>query len=297
MSGPHYDTFTVPVDGGDLFVAAWGPPQAPVLVALHGITANHLHCAFIARELATEHRVVAPDLRGRGNSALVGGPFGMEVHARDVVAILDHLGVERTTVIGHSMGAFVATTMAARHPERVDALVLVDGGLALETPANADVDAILDAVIGPAIQRLSMTFESPQAYRAFWKAHPAFAADWSDVIEAAVDYDLVGAPPELRSGVSIDAVRGDATDTLIDERARVAVEEASCPTTLLWAERGMVDQTPGLYTDDMVAITRTRAGDRFKDRRVDGVNHYTIGLSERGAAEIGRAVRAVTRSS
>jgi pimeloyl-ACP methyl ester carboxylesterase len=247
--------------------------------------------ALIASELAGDVRVVAPDLRGRGASASVTGPFGMEAHAGDLVAVLDHLGVERSIVVGHSMGAFVATTMAAQHPDRVERLVLVDGGLALDTPPATDVDAVLQAVIGPAMERLGMTFASVEAYRAFWKAHPAFTVDWSEGVEAAVDYDLVARPPELRSGVSLDAVRADATDTLADERARVAIEHVACPIELLWAERGMLDQVPGLYTDETVAPHRARLAARFTDRRVDGVNHYTIALSERGAKEIAAAAR------
>jgi lipase len=290
MTGPHYDTFTVAVEGGELYVGAWGPPQAPVVLAVHGITANHLHMGFVARELSTDHRVVAPDLRGRGASATIAGPFGMDAHADDLAAVLDELGAERAVVVGHSMGAFVATTMAARHPERVERLVLVDGGLALGVP-QGDVDEVLRAVIGPAMERLSMTFTSAQAYRDFWRAHPALAADWSDVIEAAVDYDLVGAPPQLRSSVSIDAVRADSVDNLDDWRVRRVAEDSRCPIELLWAERGMLDQVPGLYTEESVAPFRSWLGDRLDDRRVDGVNHYTIGLSERGAKEIATAAR------
>ncbi len=290
MTGPHYDTFRVPVDGGDLYVGAWGPSQAPVVLALHGITGNHLHLAFVARELSTDHRVVAPDLRGRGASATIAGPFGMDAHARDLVAVLDRVGAQRAVVIGHSMGAFVATTMAANHPDRVERLVLVDGGLALDVP-EGDVDEVMEAVIGPAIQRLSMTFPSADAYRDFWRQHPAFATDWSDVIASAVDYDLTGSPPELRSRVSIDAVRADSVDNLDGERVRRVAEQSTCAIELLWAERGMLDQVPGLYTEELVAPFRSWLGDRFADRRVDGVNHYTIGLSERGAKEIATAAR------
>ena len=290
MTGPHYETFTVPVEGGHLHVATWGPPQAPVVLAVHGITGNHLHMGFLARELSTDHRVVAPDLRGRGASTSIAGPHGMDAHARDLVAVLDHLAVPTTVVVGHSMGAFVATAMAANHPDRVERIVLADGGLALNA-IKGDVDEVMQAVIGPAVQRLSMTFPSAQAYRDFWRAHPALAADWSDVVEAAVDYDLVGTPPELRSSVSIDAVRRDSIDNLDDERVRRVAEESRCPIELLWAERGMFDQVPGLYTEETVAPFRTWLGDRFGDRRVDGVNHYTLVLSERGAKEIATAAR------
>ena len=293
MSAPQYETIDVPVNGGELRAGVWGPPDAPTVLALHGITGNHLHMAFLGRAL-DEYRVVSPDLRGRGASAGLPGPWGMVAHAADMVAVLDHLGLDRVPVVGHSMGGFVAAQMGADHPERVERIVLVDGGLGLQLPAGADVDvdAMIEAVIGPAMQRLSMTFESVDAYRDFWKKHPAFATDWSDVIEAAVDYDLVGTEPELRSGVSLDAVRADGGDALVDERVQGAIDRTTCPVDMVWAERGMLDQIPGLYTDEVIQIFRTSLGDRFRDQRVDGVNHYTIGLSERGSARIAEVVRA-----
>ncbi|HVM07275.1 MAG TPA: alpha/beta hydrolase [Acidimicrobiales bacterium] len=289
MSGALYETISVPVDGGDLVVGVWGPPQAPVVLAPHGITGNHLHMAFLARHLP-DLRVVAPDLRGRGGSALLPGPWGMVNHARDLVAILDHLGVDQAPVVGHSMGAFVAVQVAAEHPERVPRIVLIDGGLALQVPAGVDVDAMIEAVIGPAMQRLRTTFGSVDSYRDFWKQHPAFANDWSDIVQAAVDYDLVGDPGELHSSVSLDAVRADGGDALVDDRVKTALARTRCPIHLLWAERGMLDQEPGLYVDEMIAPFRDLLGERFTDERVAGVNHYTIGLSDRGAARVAAAI-------
>ncbi|HEX7168138.1 MAG TPA: alpha/beta hydrolase [Acidimicrobiales bacterium] len=292
-SGGGGETTTVAVDGGDLLVGAWGPKDAPVVVAAHGITGNHLHFAFVARALASDHRVLAPDLRGRGNSAAVGGPYGMAAHARDLLAVLDDAGADRAVLVGHSMGAFVAVAMAAAYPDRVARAVLVDGGLPLgtEVVAGEDIDATLDRVIGPAVQRLAMTFASHGAYHEFWKAHPAIGGDWTDELRAAVDYDLMGEPPKLRSGVSADAVRGDGADNVDDGRVLPAADRSACSLRLLWAERGMLGQSPGLYTAATVARFRARFGARFDDERVHGVNHYTIALSERGAVRIAAAVR------
>jgi pimeloyl-ACP methyl ester carboxylesterase len=61
-----------------------------------------------------------------------GGPVLLAAHGEDLVAVLDHAGVERATVVGHSMGGFVAAVAAHRHPERVERLVLVDGSLPLD---------------------------------------------------------------------------------------------------------------------------------------------------------------------
>lgn len=179
----------VPVSGGELTVASWGDGGVPVL-AIHGITASHLAWAEVAR--LHHGRIIAPDLRGRGGSAGLPGPFGMAAHTEDCGAVLDALGIERATVVGHSMGGFVAAALAHRHPSRVRNLVLVDGGAPLP---GGDVD--IEARLGPAIHRLSMRFASVEEYRDFWRGHPAFT-EWSPAIESYVDYDLTGTPPRAR---------------------------------------------------------------------------------------------------
>ena len=76
MSGPTYDTFDVPVDGGDLRVGRWtaADPDAPVVLAAHGVTANHLSWQPLGA--LDRFTVVAPDLRGRGRSNGLAGPAG-----------------------------------------------------------------------------------------------------------------------------------------------------------------------------------------------------------------------------
>lgn len=285
-------SLAVPVAGGELYAAQWGDdPSLPTVVGLHGITASHKNFTLIARHLAGRANLVAPDLRGRGASASLPGPYGMGAHADDAVAVLDHLGLGNAVFVGHSMGAFVTTTAAVRHPDRVRAAVLVDGGVALDVPRGADIDAILDAVIGPAMQRLSMTFPSRDAYHDFWRAHPAFQDEgaWTPDVEDYVDYDLGGSEPELRSRALADAVRADATDTLVDDRAKNAVFDARCPMTLLWAERGLLNQNPGLYTEDVLNKVAERAP-HLRVEFVADLNHYTIALSDRGAVVVAGAI-------
>ncbi|MGH2758920.1 MAG: alpha/beta fold hydrolase, partial [Actinomycetota bacterium] len=147
-----YETLDVALDGGTLRVAAWGD-GAPVL-AFHGITANHLMWAPVADLLHDEVRLIAPDLRGRGESAGLRGPWGMAAHVRDGIATLDHLGIDRAMVVGGSMGGYVAVLMAARHPDRVSSVGLCDGGVALPLPEGLDPDEVLQATLGPTFERL-----------------------------------------------------------------------------------------------------------------------------------------------
>lgn len=278
----------VPVAGGTLRAFRWGDAPTVVLAA-HGITANHRSWAMVAEALGPGISLVAPDLRGRGASATLPGPFGMAAHADDVVAVADHLGVERFVLAGHSMGGYVGNTAAVRHPERVAALVLVDGGVSLPVQPGLDVDAVLDAVVGPSIARLRTTFPSRQAYLDQWKAHPALGAYWNDAIEDYVMYDLAGEEPELRSVNSLDAVRADGADVLTEGGSRDDQSRLEVPAVLLRAERGMLDTPTPLLPDELVAavLPTTRIVDLGT---VPDTNHFTITMSRSGAAAVAEQI-------
>src|SRR6266566_3131347 len=119
----------VAVDGGDLRVLRWGTGKR-VAVAVHGITASAMSWQAVARHMPPDWTLAAPDLRGRGHSRDLPGPFGLDAHARGVVAVLRHFG-GRPVLAGHSMGAYVALLARDSHPELVRRLVLGDGGVPL----------------------------------------------------------------------------------------------------------------------------------------------------------------------
>lgn len=279
------DIFSVPVDGGELSVGRWpGPEGAPVVLGAHGITANRLSFQPLATALAGEATVVVPDLRGRGRSAGVGPPFGIRRHADDLAAILDHIGAESAVTVGHSMGGWVTASLAVRHPERVRGSVFVDGGLGIQVPEGVDVDQVLAAVLGPAMARLSMTFESPDAYLDLWRAHPAVGGDkWSELIEHYALYDLVeGDDGKWRSCVEIDALRADGSEQLLEDDVANALGRVEGPTVLLVAPRGLLDADP-LYPKAWLDTSPVPVVE------VPDVNHYTIMLT--GVAAVADEVR------
>jgi pimeloyl-ACP methyl ester carboxylesterase len=286
------NTFTVEVPGGALEVHRWPArePGAPVVLATHGITANGLSWGRVAEHLDGRVTLLAPDLRGRAGSAAVSGPTGMARHADDLIAVLDHVGAGRVVLAGHSMGAFVACVAAVRHPARVRSLVLVDGGVGFPVPDGVDVDAVLAAVLGPAMARLSMTFPDAEAYHAFWRAHPAFAGQWSAVVAAYVEHDLTGEPPELRSSCSLDAVRVDGTAVIRDPETLAAVRRLSAPAVLLWASRGLSDEPQGLYDAGRLAAAGLDP-ELVTSAEVPDTNHYSVLVGDTGARTVAARIR------
>ncbi|MGW2087967.1 alpha/beta hydrolase [Streptomyces sp. NPDC001880] len=283
-----YEEVRVPVAGGELAVLRWPArePGAPVVVALHGITANALSWGPVARLLDGRVTLVAPDLRGRAGSSALPGPYGIAAHADDVAAVAAALGSGRVVLAGHSMGAFVAALAAVRHPERFGPLLLVDGGIGFPAPTHLSPDELMTAVIGPAMDRLSMTFADRAAYRSFWQAHPAFQDSWSDEVDAYIQRDLTGDEPAMRSTCRIEAVRTDGIG-LFDEEVLTAVRKLPVPATLLWAQRGLMDEEQGLY--DEARLAAADLGDtRVTPVEVRDVNHYTVLTGDAGGKEIAR---------
>ena len=290
-----YDSFDVPVPGGDLRVGRWtaSDPAAPVVVAAHGVTANHRTWALVAEQ--ADFTLVAPDLRGRGRSGALEGSAGMARHADDLLAVLDHLAVDKAVVTGHSMGGFVAAAFAGRHPDRAAKVVLLDGGLPLRAPAPGTTPKeALAATIGPAAQRLTMTFASEADYLDFWRPHPALVDEWGLAVEDYLSYDLVGEPPALRSSVSLPSIEDDSMDLLdqatVDGRAR----RVPPGTVFLRAGHGLMAEPGGLYPPDLAA-EHARSYPHLDFRHVEEVNHYTLLLGRAGATAVTKVLTEVTR--
>jgi pimeloyl-ACP methyl ester carboxylesterase len=305
MNDPFSAHFEVPVAGGALKVAHAGSPvqhAERVVVAVHGITASHQAWRAVARELGAETGVclLAPDLRGRGGSAALPGPYGMAAHVSDLLALLDHVDAASVLLGGHSMGAYVAARLAAEHPDRVSSLVLVDGGLPIPVPSDANPDELLTKTLGPAAERLGQIYARDD-YLAMWRTHPAFAESWNADIEAYVTYDLEpvadgDAPDAVRSVVSADAFKTDGEELLFDEAARTALHRVRAPLWLLRAPRGLLDdeKNPLIPLELFQEFAAARPEAHLVN--VEDTNHYTILLGDSpGPSHVAAAFRAALR--
>ncbi len=300
----NYTTVDVAVRGGELRVGVWdsgdvaaGAPPERAVLALHGVTASHRSWSLVAASLTEQDgvRVIAPDLRGRGRSTDLPGPWGMPQHADDAAAALGALGVTQAVVVGHSMGGFVAMVFAHRHPQLTSALVLVDGGIPLPPPPGVSPEQLLKATLGPAAERLAMTFPTRQAYQDFWRQHPALSAEWSDAIADYVDYDLVGTEPNLYSSCRYEAVAEDSRQLGEDGSLLAAWDGLAHNLSFLRAPLGLFGEPPGLYPPAALKQWQERIP-RFRWSEVPGVNHYTISLGPAGAAAVAGEISEAARS-
>lgn len=131
-----HDRF-VAVDGLRLHYREWGEPSSPPVVLLHGGSAHAHWWDFFAPTIANTYRVLALDLRGHGDSDHANPPaYRTGDYTRDLAQFVEAVGLRRFDLIGHSLGAMVATAYAGLAPQQLQSLVVVDSQLRI-TPGGA----------------------------------------------------------------------------------------------------------------------------------------------------------------
>lgn len=271
-------------DGVELAFGYWPGIGAPV-VALPGLTAPYVNFIGVAECLHGRLPLLAFDLRGRGDSDKPDGPYGMAQHARDVAAAMRNMHLGPSVVMGHSMGAFVATALAEQNPELVAGLVLIDGGYVPAVSITAVSGQAGNSALAERIAQLRRTYPSRDAYREFWRSQPHFPpADWNRWIEAFLDYEVGGdgpvQPKASEKGVLADMAEVFHLDAIVDRLKSIQV-----PTLLLRAETGFTPDQPPLFSDELAKQIRTYVP-HIEDHKFSGTTHYTIVLGEGPAAKV-----------
>ncbi|MGA9313318.1 MAG: alpha/beta fold hydrolase, partial [Solirubrobacteraceae bacterium] len=123
---PRFDEWQIELHGRRAVyrIAGDGPP----VVLVHGMLNSSSHWQAVALDLATEYTVIAPDLIGHGDSTVPRGDYSLGAHAASIRDLLTALGIERATIVGHSLGGGVAMQFFYQFPARVERLVLVSSG-------------------------------------------------------------------------------------------------------------------------------------------------------------------------
>ena len=285
MSMPT-EKFEVPVAGGNLAVFRYGDGQGEPVLLIHGVTSSNRAFQLFADELIARGKApYAVDLRGRGDSNSLPGPFGMAQHAKDMVEVINHFKWNKPDVIGHSMGGFVTAALVGLYPEQVGNVIFADGGIPLPMPPGMTIEQIMPLILGPALARLSMTFESKEAYRDYWKPHPAFNRGWSKELDEYVDYDLRDGKPST----SAQAVEDDSRDLFGDEIIDKALKNLSKETLFIRAPRGLQNEEGGLYPLPILDYIAPQYP-KLKIVSLDDVNHYDMFLHPFGASQIAEII-------
>jgi pimeloyl-ACP methyl ester carboxylesterase len=271
-------------DGVELAFGFW-PGRGNPVVAIHGLTASFLSYIGVAESLIGRRPLFGVDLRGRGDSDKPENGYGMAQHARDVAAAMRALEFKPSVVVGHSMGAFVATALAAQNPEFVSGIIMIDGGYVPDLPVGVDSNQILNATLALRVSQLRQTYDSRAAYLDFWRSQPNFPPEeWNPWTEAFLSYEVDGdstvQPKASESGVRLDVEEAFKRDEIIGRLKSLRV-----PVLLIRAEKGLApDQSP-LFPDSIMESFR-ECVPGMKEEMIHGTTHYTITLGARGAKRV-----------
>jgi pimeloyl-ACP methyl ester carboxylesterase len=182
-------------DGLRLFCRVYAGPSAdtPVVLCLHGLMRNGRDFADLAVHLAGRHRVIVPDVRGRGLSARDPNPnnYQIPVYLRDVQALLAGLGAVRVRIIGTSMGGLIAMVLAATQPAIVAGIVLNDVGPEVD-PAGLER---IRGYAGKGAPVRNWAEAISQARATYGGAWPGLSDErWEKIVRLSYREDAQGAP-------------------------------------------------------------------------------------------------------
>lgn len=215
---------TVPTpDGAQIYVRSGG--SGPAVLLIHGFGDTGDMWGPLARELAKTHSVVIPDLRGMGRSSHPAGGYEKRTQAADLRAVMLALGHDRAVVVGHDIGNMVAYAYAARYPDKVERLVVMDAPI----PGIDPWDEIVKQPAlwhfdfgGPDMERLVQGRE-----RIFLdRFYNEFGAHPERISEATREHyaTLYALPGTMRSSFAqFAAFRKDAEDNKATQRTKLAM--------------------------------------------------------------------------
>ena len=255
-------------DGLKIQLAVWEGKGKQIL-CIHGITASCRFWDCLASALAPHHRVIAMDLRGRGLSDKPPTGYSIEHHCKDILALMEDQGLERPVLMGHSLGAFISLVFSAQYPQRVDRLILVDGGGKLSETQMARVFS----GIKPSLDRLGQIFPSLEAYLAQMKQAP-YLQPWNSYMETYFRYEIEEVRGGVRSRVHPKHIEEEAKNLGKVDSSQF-YSKATSPTLILRATKGMLAEDDLLLPED-VADRMAREIPNARKVDIEGTNHYSI---------------------
>lgn len=207
-----------------------GPRTGPAVIMLHGYSDSSFSFSRILPLLPASLRVIVPDQRGHGRSDRAPDGYSMDAMARDVVELMDALNVPTATVVGHSMGSFVARRAASLAPERISRLVLVGAGPVTTTKVFDELQVAVNALQDPVDRTFVREFQYstvhqpvPQAFmdRAIAESLTLDASTWKALMQGMLGY----APAEAEIAAPTLVLGGDRDGVFSADEQRALGEQ------------------------------------------------------------------------
>ncbi|QOZ66206.1 alpha/beta fold hydrolase [Bradyrhizobium arachidis] len=197
-----------PVNGVKIWYAMFGRGEPVVL--LHGGLANASYWGHQVRALQGRYQVIVMDSRGHGRSSRNQEPYGYDLMASDVVALLDHLKIKKAAIVGWSDGAIIGLDIAMKHPERVSRLFAFAANSDPSGVADIASNDVFNAYIARAGEEYKRLSPTPTEYKSFvaeitkmWESQPKWTAS---------DLAAIKVPTWIVDGDHDEAIKRENTE-------------------------------------------------------------------------------------
>ncbi|MDP2709660.1 MAG: alpha/beta hydrolase [Solirubrobacteraceae bacterium] len=207
--------------------------EGPLMIFIHGLSGCWQNWLEQLPHFARDHRVIAVDLPGFGQSEMPAEPISMSHYADTIDALMTELQIDAARIVGNSMGGFIGAELAIRYPARVERLVL-------ESAAGLSIESIRTE----RTQGLRHRAENIVFFNLGWLASRSHAVATRPRLRAALLLLVAAHPARLPAALAVEQVKGsgkpgfsDALEAMCRYPLRDRLQQISCPTLIVWGDK------------------------------------------------------------
>lgn len=243
--------------------------EKETIIAIHGLTGTHKNMHYYAEALKGEHRFIAVDLRGRGNSSGLSSAPSIFNHATDIIDLIKELNIENPILMGHSMGAFISAIVASKLAF-IKGLILLDGAAEM---SNHQRD-----IVKPSLGRLTERFDSKEAYVEKVKSlYDRLGVAWTPALQKIVGYEVHLVDNFWEHKSAGEKILEDFESFYLFNPKEV-MSEIDCQALLVYA-RGNIGPFPPLFLESDYELTKKHTTNL--STVISNCNHYTMVFEKR----------------
>lgn len=260
--------YKVNVNGNEIQVADYPGTKGPI-IAIHGLTGTYKNMHYYADKFGGDYRIIAVDLRGRGNSDNADTDTSIFKHAEDILALIQELKIDNPILLGFSMGAFISAIVASRL-ESVQGLILLDGAAKSSDHQRG--------IVKPSLGRISRQFTSKEHYAdETRKIYSNLGIEWNEVLQDIVEYEVGPADGHWENKSTESRILADFESFYSFDPKDVG-SKIECPVLLVYAEGKIGPMAPLFYLED---YKETQASIKNIETVITDANHYQMVFEKR----------------
>ncbi|MEB2302087.1 alpha/beta hydrolase [Lysinibacillus xylanilyticus] len=245
------------------------PGEKGTIIAVHGLTGNHMQLHYYAELLKGQYRFISVDLKGRGNSAPASENTSIESHTLDVLALIDQLNIEHPILLGYSMGAFIMANVASKRSD-IKGVILLDGAATCTDHQRQ--------IVEPSLGRISKHYETPEAYiQEIKEIYGRLGVEWTDHLASVGCYEIVEKNGHWENKSDEGRIRQDF-QSFYEYRSEEVFKDVTCPILLIHSTK-QIGAMPPLFLAESYMDTLKNSRNIWK--YTSDSNHYTLVFEER----------------